>query len=147
MTFELSLDIGAEPRDVFGFVADFATMPQWYSAVQRVDRVGGVGGLGTRYLVHRDLPGGPARNEVDITSFTAGEEVTFTSQSGPTPFVYRYRIEAADGRTRLVLEGSISGAGLGGPAALLAPLAEGLFKRGMKDNLNQLKAILESQAR
>jgi hypothetical protein len=143
MTFELSLDITAPPARVFNFVADFTTMPRWYSAVQRVERVEGVGGLGTRYAVHRNLPGGPTLNDVAITSYSDGAEVTFTSLSGPTPFVYRYLVQPAREATRLTLQGSISGAGLSGPAALLGPLAEGLFKRGMRDNLGALKNQLE----
>jgi uncharacterized protein YndB with AHSA1/START domain len=143
MTFELSLDIVAPPARVFEFVADFTTMPKWYSAVRRVLLVEGTGGLGTRYEVHRDLPGGAALNDVAITSYADGEEVTFTSLSGPTPFVYRYRVQPLQDATRLTLEGTISASGLPGPAALLGPLAERLFKRGMRDNLGILKRILE----
>ena len=143
MTFKLSLDIIAPPARVFEFVADFTTMPRWYSAVERVERVEGTGGLGTRYEVYRNLPGGPAVNDVAITSRSDGEEVTFTSLSGPTPFVYRYHVEPLPDATRLTLEGTISAAGLRGPAGLLGPLAEGLFKRGMRDNLGTLTRILE----
>jgi uncharacterized protein YndB with AHSA1/START domain len=143
MTFQLDLDIAASPAAVFDFVADFTTMPRWYSAVQRVDRTDGTSGLGTRYVVHRNLPGGAARNEVEITAYESGREVIFTSLSGPTPFVYRYLVEPVGDAARLTLEGTISGAGLTGPAALLGPLAEGLFKRGMRDNLGALKEILE----
>jgi uncharacterized membrane protein len=143
MTFELTVDIAAPAPRVFAFVADFTTMPRWYSAVRRVERVDGTGGVGTRYEVHRDLPGGAALNEVAITSLVDGQEVTFTSLSGPTPFTYRYRVEPRGDATRLVLEGTISGAGLPGPAGLLGPLAEKLFKRGMRDNIGTLAAILE----
>lgn len=143
MTFELELDIAANPQRVFDFVADFATVPQWYSAVRRVDRLEGPHALGARYLVYRDLPGGQAENEVEITSFVRGNEVTFASQRGPTPFVYRYEVQPRGTGTRLVLEGSISGEGLRGPVALFTPLAEGLFKRGMRDNLGELRRILE----
>jgi uncharacterized protein YndB with AHSA1/START domain len=143
MTFTLNLDIVAPPSRVFEFVADFTTMPRWYSAVQRVQRVEGTGGLGTRYEVYRDLPGGTARNEVAITSYSGGEEVTFTSLSGPTPFVYQYRVQPVEDSTRLTLEGTISPSGLPGPAAHLGPLAEGLFKRGMRNNLGTLTRILE----
>ena len=72
-----------------------------------------------------------------------GREVTFTSLSGPTPFVSRYLVEADSDATQLTLRGTISGARLTGPAALLEPLAEGVFKRGMRDNLGALKEILE----
>ena len=80
---------------------------------------------------------------MEVTAFEEGREVTFTSLSGPTPFVYRYLVEPDGDASRLTLEGSISGAGLSGPAALLGPLAEGVFKRGMRDNLGVLKEILE----
>lgn len=139
MTFELTVDIAAPPARVFAFVADFTTMPRWYSAVRRVERVDGTGGVGTRYEVHRDLPGGPALNEVAITALTSGEEVTFTSLSGPTPFTYHYRVEPRGAAARLILEGKISVAGL------LGPLAEPLFKRGMRTNIGTLATILESQ--
>ena len=144
MTFQLSLDVAAPPATVFDFVADFTTMPKWYSAVQRVERRDNASGLGTRYEVYRQLPGGTARNTVEITGYDSGREVTFSSLNGPTPFVYRYLVEPkGSNATRLTRAGSISRAGLTGPAALLGPLAEGLFKRGMRDNLGALKGILE----
>src|SRR4051794_5872813 len=110
MTFQLTLDVAAAPATVFDFVADFTTMPRWYAAVQRVDRIDGTGGVGTRYEVHRHLPSGPARNEVEITAYESGRDVTFTSLRGPTPFVYRYLVEPSGDATRLTLEGTISGA-------------------------------------
>jgi hypothetical protein len=143
MTFELTLDLRSSPGEVFGFIADFTTVPQWYSAVQRVERVEGEGGVGTRYAVYRNLPGGPAVNDVALTSYSAGDQVAFTSLSGPTPFVYRYGVQARPEGTRLTLEGSISAAGLPGPATLLGPLVEQLFKRGMRSNLGVLRQILE----
>lgn len=147
MPFHLSLDIVAPPDTVFDFVADFTTMPRWYSAVRRVERTSGTGGLGTRYEVHRHLPGGPVRNQVAITSHDGGRQVTFTSLSGPTPFTYRYLIEPGNDATQLSLTGTISAAGLSGRPAALGPIAEGLFKRGMRDNLGVLKTILEEQGR
>jgi len=89
--------------------------------VRQVTRVGGTRGLGTRYELY--LPG-PARNEVSITEYAAGEEVTFTSLSGPAPFTYRYLVRPSGDTTRVTLEGTISAAGLTGPAALLGPLAQ-----------------------
>jgi uncharacterized protein YndB with AHSA1/START domain len=143
VSFQLSLDIAATPSTVFDFVADFTTMPRWYSAVQGVQRLNSAIGRGARYEVHRQLPGGGARNEVEVTSYVSGREVTFTSMSGPTPFVYRYLVEGNSAAARLTLQGTISGAGLTGPAALLGPLAERLFRRGMEDNLEVLKGLLE----
>jgi uncharacterized membrane protein len=147
VTFELKLDIAAPAAKVFDFVADFATMPQWYSAVHRVHRLSGTGELGTRYEVFRDLPGGRARNEVEITGYRKGEDVTFTSLSGPTPFAYRYNVRPYAEATRLTLHGSINAEGLHGPISLLGPLAEQFFKRGMQDNLRVLAELVEQSGR
>ena len=85
-------------------------------------------------------------NEVEVSELEVNESVTLRSLSGPTPFTYRYRLEPAGAGTRLVLEGEISGEGLAGPAALLAPLAGAFFKRGMAVNLRALKSHLERGA-
>lgn len=143
MSFVLTLDVSTTPIGVFEFVADFTTMPSWYSAVQRVERISGGGGLGTKYQVYRDLPGGAAVNDVAITTYIHPNEVTFTSLSGPTPFVYRYRVERNGDGTLLTLDASISAAGLPGPAGLLGPVAERLFQHGMRENLGTLRDLLE----
>ncbi len=143
MTFTLDLDIAAAPAKVFGFVADFTTTPQWYSAVQRVEHLRGVGGVGTEYAVHRRLPTGPAVNTVAVTGYLEGQEIAFTSVDGPTPFTYRYRVQPAPRGARLELEGAISAAGLPWPTRLLGPLAERIFEHGMRSNLGTLKALLE----
>jgi uncharacterized protein YndB with AHSA1/START domain len=143
MSFTLNLDIAATPEEVFSFIADFANTPKWYSAVQRVERVSGPGGVGTEYAVHRQLPTGAVVNNVVVTSYIEGQEITFTSVTGPTPFTYRYRVHSAPLGARLELEGTICAAGLSGPARFLGPAAERLFKRGMRDNLGALKEILQ----
>jgi carbon monoxide dehydrogenase subunit G len=143
MTFTLDLDVAATPAEVFAFIADFTNTPRWYSAVQRVEHLHGAGGVGTEYAVHRHLPSGAVVNTVEVASFVEGREVTFTSVDGPTPFTYRYRVKPAGHGTRLELDGTISSAGLSGPARFLGPVAEQLFKRGMRDNLGTLKDLLE----
>jgi uncharacterized protein YndB with AHSA1/START domain len=143
VAFTLELGITASPTQVFAFVADFATTPQWYAAVQRVERVQGDGGIGTRYSVHRRLPTGKVVNIVEVTSYAEGKEIAFTSVEGPTPFTYRYRVEPTSAGTRLQLEGTITAAGLPGFARLLGPAAERLFKHGMQENLGVLREILE----
>jgi uncharacterized protein YndB with AHSA1/START domain len=142
MSFTLNLDIAATPEEVFAFIADFANTPKWYSAVQRVERRSGSGGLDTEYAVHRQLPTGAAVNNVVVTAYRDGQQITFTSVSGPTPFTYQYSVDSTPLGTRLELEGTISAAGLAGPARLLGPVAEWLFKRGMQDNLGTLKELL-----
>ncbi|WP_433472801.1 SRPBCC family protein [Spirillospora sp. CA-142024] len=144
MSFRISLDIHRPPSRVFEVVADFRAMPRWYEAVESVTAMTGPPGKGARFRMLRSLPGGPARNDVEITAYTPGREVAFSSTSGPTPFRYHYRTEPNPGGTRLMLDGEISGEGLTSPAAHLGGLTERLFKQGMKKNLNTLRQILES---
>ncbi|MEU8122531.1 SRPBCC family protein [Spirillospora sp. NPDC049024] len=142
MSFQIAVDIGRPPAEVFAFLADFRNMPRWYDAVERVTtRPDGPG-----FRMVRSLPGGPARNDVETTAYRPNEEVTFTSVNGPTPFRYRYRVEPVPDGARLTLDGEISGDGLPGPAARLGGFAERLFRQGMMRNLQALKQILERPA-
>ncbi|RZS62591.1 SRPBCC family protein [Xylanimonas ulmi] len=144
MAFQMAVEIAAPADHVFAHVADVMTMPQWYSAVRSARHLGGGPGVGGRYEVVRELPGGPVRNEVEVTSFEPGREITLTSRTGPTPFVYRYVVDGTPDGSRVTLDGHISGEGLRGPAALLGGLAERLFSKGMKDNLEHLRRIIEA---
>jgi uncharacterized protein YndB with AHSA1/START domain len=145
MSFRISLDIARSPSDVFAFVADLENMPRWYEAVRRVTVTTPAStGTGARFRMLRSLPGGPAYNDVEVTSYQRNSEVTFASTSGPTPFRYHYRVESVADGTRLTLNGDIGGEGLPGLAAHLGGLAGQFFKQGMRSNLRVLKRILEN---
>jgi uncharacterized protein YndB with AHSA1/START domain len=143
--FVIEIDINRAPELVFGRLARAEDTPRWYSAVQRVDQVANSPpGLGARYRFTRELPSGPTVNEVEVTEYQQPTVYTLKSRSGPTPFTYRYVLAPnAAGGTRLRLEGEISGEGIGGPLALLAPLASKLFERGMRTNLASFKRLVE----
>ncbi|WP_103381886.1 SRPBCC family protein [Pseudonocardia dioxanivorans] len=129
---------------VFEFVADATTMPRWYAAVTSVDPVGQAGpGAGARFRAVRSLPGGPAVNVVERVTWLPGEEVTFTSVSGPTPFRYRYLLAPTATGTRLTLHGEISAEGLPGPARHLGGVADHFFRPGMAANLRTLARLLD----
>ncbi|MER8579746.1 hypothetical protein NKG95_13585 [Mesorhizobium sp. M1423] len=81
---------------------------------------------------------------MEVTEFDVDALLTLSSLSGPTPFTYRSRLAPTGHKTHLHLEGSITGKGLPGPMALLAPLASSFFERGMRTNLESLKRIVET---
>jgi hypothetical protein len=142
--FTIDIDVDASQRSVFSYVADGTRTPEWYDAVRSVNRTtANATGQGTRYRFTRVLPQGEVVNEVEVSEFQEPTLVTFASRSGPTPFVYRYRVEPTATGSKVTLEGSITGEGLQGPAAFLAPIAGKFFARGMAENLKTLKAILE----
>jgi uncharacterized protein YndB with AHSA1/START domain len=144
--FIIETVIDKTPEMVFARLARVEDTPQWYSAVQRVERVAGTpSGLGSRYRFMRQLPSGRAVNEVEITEYELPGVFTLQSRSGPTPFTYRYVLASnPQGSTRLRLEGEISGEGLGGALSLLAPLASTFFERGMRTNIEIFKRLVEA---
>jgi uncharacterized protein YndB with AHSA1/START domain len=143
--FTIDIDIDAPQQTVFNYLADGTRTSEWYAAVRSAIKTSeGSTGKGTRFRFTRVLPQGEVVNEVEISEFREPDLVTFASRSGPTSFVYRYRVEPTAAGSRVLLEGSIRGEGATGPAALLARFAGKLFARGMTENLKTLKMRLES---
>lgn len=143
-SFTIDIDVRAAPDDVFGFISDATRTPEWYEAVQDAKKITtGPVGEGTRFRFTRRLPQGEVANDVEVSEFDEPNLICFSSRTGPTPFTYRYRVEPTESGSRVELQGDITGEGLRGPAALLAPMAGTFFKRGMARNLETLKCRLE----
>lgn len=144
-SFTIAIDIRRTPDVVFAYVSDVTMMTRWYEAVQQVRSLGTPAtGVGARFEIARNLPGGPVRNEVAVTEYERDELFTLESLTGPTPFRYRYTLEPTRRGTRLQLEGQITGAGLPGPIARVDSVTTHLFKRGMGDNLQRLTQLVEA---
>lgn len=145
--FTIEMTIARPASEVFARLVHVEEAPLWYSAVTSVDRLdAGPVGVGTRFRFTRDLGGRSVVNDVEVTAFETDRTVELSSVSGPTPFVYRYGLAPSTDATVLRLEGTISGEGLAGPIALLKPLAETFFRRGMVANLESLKRLIERDA-
>ena len=143
--FAIDVHINQPPDEVFAELTDVGDTPRWYSAVQSAERLDeGPVKLASRFRFRRQLAGTTAYNDVSVSEFEPNRVFALSSQSGPTPFTYRYVLEPAGDGTLLRLEGKISGEGLTGPLAMLKPLAETFFRRGMVTNLNTLKLLLEN---
>lgn len=143
--FEIEMKIARPVREVFASLARVENAPSWYSAVTSVHQIDdGPVGAGTHFVFHRTLGSLAAVNDVEVTAFEADRMLEITSVSGPTPFVYRFELEPAAEGTHLRLDGMISGEGLGGPVALLRPLAEKFFERGMRENLATFRRLVEA---
>jgi uncharacterized membrane protein len=144
-TFTIDIDISRKAHDVFAVLSDIHAMPRWYEAVKEVvELTPEVSGLGARYKIGRTLPGGTVTNEIAVTEYVPDQLFTIESLSGPTPFRYRYTLEPAAEKTRLRLEGRITGDGLPGPLGHVDVLVTQLFKRGMGDNLRKLSQLIET---
>ncbi len=145
--FTIEMTIGRPTSEVFIHLERAEDAPLWYSAATSVDRLdAGPIGVGTRFRYNRELGGKSVVNDVEVSAFERDRTIELSSISGPTPFVYRYRLEPSGDGTLLRLEGTISVEGLGGLAALFKPLAERSFRRGMLANLETLKRLIEHGA-
>jgi hypothetical protein len=143
--FAIDVHVNQPPDEVFAALADVGDTPRWYSAVQSAERLDdGPVELGSRFWFQRQLGGATVYNDVSVSEFEPNQVFALSSLSGPTPFTYRYLLEPTADGTLLRLEGRISGEGLTGPLAMLKPLAETFFRRGMVTNLNTLKLLLEN---
>jgi len=145
VSFSIDMPIRRPTEVVFAFLADGRNTPRWYQAVREAEAVTpGPIGVGTRYRFVRELPWGRADNLVEVVEHEPDAVVTLASVDGPTPFRYRYTLAPTSEGTQVRLEGDITGEGVEGPAALLAPFASQLFARGMRRNLDELGRMLES---
>jgi uncharacterized protein YndB with AHSA1/START domain len=140
MKFETSVQIERPAEEVFDYVSEPESFPQWNSAVQAVRRTSGDGDVGSTYLMERDLPGGRAENELEILTRSRPTEFDMRTTSGPTPFTYLYRFVSEDGGTEVQLAAEVE---LSGVAGALGPLATRAVKRGVDANFATLKGILE----
>jgi hypothetical protein len=141
IAFETSVRIARPVEEVFALVGDPLRFPRWNSAVKTVRlTTGQQGEVGSTYLMERDLPTGRGENQLEVFARRPPNEFAIRTLSGPTPFIYRYRLSADAGATVLELDAEVK---LPGPAALLGPVAARGVKRGVDANLAALKAILE----
>ena len=140
-SFHASVRIERPLEDVFAYLSDPENFPRWNSAVRTVRPTAPERALGSTYAMTRDLTTGRAENELEITSLEPPHEFAIRTLSGPTPFVYRYRLTPNNGSTLLELDAEVE---LSGAAALLGPLARRAVKGGVEENFATLKSVLES---
>jgi carbon monoxide dehydrogenase subunit G len=138
IAFETRIRIDRSADDVFAFLGDPRRFPQWNSAVRSVDHIAGPPlAVGSRYSMQRDLPTGRVHNELEIIDRYGPGTFGIRTTSGPTPFVYRYRVSSDRRGTVVELDARVELPGL------LAPLAARAVRRGVDANLAALKRILE----
>ncbi|MGZ4849108.1 MAG: SRPBCC family protein [Halobacteriota archaeon] len=148
--FEVSIAIEKPVEEVFGFVAEGENGPKWNSAVKSVRKISeGPVNVGTKYSMIRQLPKGSAENTYEVVEYEENKKISIKIISGPTPFLYRYRFKPSDKGTELSLDAEAEKEGLTevlGTKARIAPefVLRGFVKRGVEENLQMLKSLLES---
>ena len=145
IVFHTSIAIKRPAEEVFAYLSDPRNLPAWNSAVQAVRPTSpATDGVGSTFSMRRELPSGPARNELEVIASEPPRGFTIRTTAGPTPFLYRYQFAAHNGETVLQLDAQVE---LDGVATRLPQLARRAVKKGVDDNLATLKAILEERRR
>jgi len=145
IAFQTSIGIKRPAEEVFAYVCDPRNLPTWNSAVQAVRPTSyAISGVGSTFSMKRELPTGPAMNQLEVIASEAPREFTIRTTAGPTPFLYRYQFGAQNGETVVQLDAQVE---LDGVATRLPQLARRAVKKGVDDNLATLKMILEKRRR
>jgi uncharacterized protein YndB with AHSA1/START domain len=139
--FETDTHIELPIERVFAYVSDPLNFARWNSAVQAVVKTSaGQSGVASTYSMERDLPTGPAVNDLEIVALEQPGAFAIRTTSGPTPFHYRFRFCAQNGGTLVQLDAKVE---LKGVAAFAPRLAQRAVKKRVDDNLATLKELLE----
>ena len=143
IVFQTSIGIKRPTEEVFAYVCDPRNLPAWNSAVQAVRPTSAAtSGVGSTFSMKRELPNGPAINQLEVIASNAPREFTIRTTAGPTPFLYRYQFAAHNGETVVQLDAQVE---LDGIATRLPQLARRAVKKGVDDNLATLKVVLEKR--
>jgi uncharacterized protein YndB with AHSA1/START domain len=135
--FRTSIAIERPIAEVFAYVADPGNFPVWNSAVQEVKPTSRDPlRVGSTYRMERELPTGPAVNQLEIVARESPREFAIRTTAGPTPFHYRYRFAGKDDATVIEFDGQVD-------LPSVAGLMPQLVRRGVEHNLTTLKLVLE----
>ena len=141
MTFETHVRISRPLDEVFAYVSEPLNFSDWNSAVLTVRKTSTAGnGVGSTYVIERELPTGRAINRLDVVATDAPREFAIRASAGPTPFLYRYRFSSDDCETVVRLDAEVE---LPGAVAFVPRLARRSVKSGVDADLAALKRILE----
>lgn len=137
-----SVDIAAPPRGVWAHIADHESWPEWFTALERVERFGSGEGVGSgRRVIVMRLP-----IDEEFTAWDVDEHfafgVTATKIVTLQALAESVRLESIDGGTRVTYRQGVQGRpGLGWAMRLLWRRPA----RQLADALGNLRVRVESE--
>ena len=139
--------IDADPADVWRYVSNPANQDHWVDGMSESEIIGGEPiGRGTQIRAVYTYGGGSAPVEMTITDYREGRSVGIEALTGPFPFTALLSLER-QGRQTLLTNQMTAGSDHFFTSlmfTLLRPLTKHMMTRQLRKELNQLKAILES---
>lgn len=131
--------------EVATFAGDPSNAPTWY---RRIDHAEWVTEppitLGSRISFRAQFLGRRLEYTYEVTEYTPGEQMSMRTTEGPFPMATTYTWRAVGERaTHMVLRNHGEPAGF---SRFLAPLIARAMRRAMKQDLGDLKQLLESRS-
>ncbi len=143
--FEIEILLKRPIADVFEYVTWGEHLPIWNSSFLEVRRISkDFPGVGTLYLVLRELPQGDVENTLEVIEYEQDSKLTVKTITGPAPFVYRYRFSPKGESTKLSIQAEVEEQELP-PRTSSSPTSRSA-KHRLKENLRALKTLLEAGA-
>jgi hypothetical protein len=143
------IEIARTPDAVFAFLADFANDPSWRAnvvAMRPMGEPGDLGGVWSRQIEVRRVPGRAVESEAVVTVFEPPKALSVQRASGPIRPEAHYRLEPAGAGTRLSFRLEIALAGAAWVALPVVWLFMQLAIRPtLPGDLARLKRLLEAR--
>lgn len=134
-----SVEIARAPADVFAFLADGTTNPQWRDGVTDVrlksgDGIGAIYEQGVKGPFGRRVPA-----DYEITAYEPNRRIAFRAIAGPVRPEGAYELEPTPGGTRLTFTLSCSPSGW---SKIMTPMVAKTMRSEVAQ-LDRLRGILE----
>jgi len=140
ITFTNTIRINRPVADVYAYLSDLEHAPEWNWAIAKTTRTTpGRVAVGTRYRQTRTSPG-PGTDTLEITALDVNRHIAVRGTLAQLPARLAYDLHKVDGATELTNTVTLEPQG---PLRLAAPVTGLGIKRGVADNLDQLKKRLD----
>lgn len=144
MAIEHSVVIKRPLAEVEAYMTDISNDSEWQEDVREsVITTEGPLGKGTAGYEIRNVMGLAMRTEWTVTGYHPGTSYSFASKKSPVPYEGTVLFSIEPGGTRVTYRFSLKPGGLPG---VLDPLMSLAFTPRFRQNLEQLKTLLENRA-
>jgi uncharacterized protein YndB with AHSA1/START domain len=140
---EFSIDVDRPPTEVFAYLTDAASLPEWQSSAVEAHWEGEkTAGAHVREV--RKFLGRRMESELEVTEYEPDRRFGLKVLSGPVPFSVQHTLEPRDGGgTHLTFVGEGEP---GGFFKLAEPIVGRTAERQFKTDFETLKDILEARS-
>jgi uncharacterized membrane protein len=133
------------PNEVFAFLTDLSSLPDWQSGavdVRQLEPEPSVG-VGTKYVQVLKFLGRQFEATIEVTEYEPGRRFSIKTLSGPVPFQVQHTLEPSNGggtKLRVTLEGEP-----GGLFKIAEPIVMRNAQRQVANDFATLKRLVEAR--